>query len=125
LAATAGEPDFKSAREPDYKTPGPQAITDEPGTGTPMTLAEALVQSAFDAAGHQGLGAIQAAVDAALFGDPGGLNAGDPRGLNGVGVAGNSNYANEPQLPGGGGGGNTGDHKDRPHPVPPSPPVSP
>jgi hypothetical protein len=97
-------------REPDFKSPpldhsfedALSAVLDPAAPGDPMTLAEAIVQSTVDA--HPGLdyASVQGAVDAALYGDPGSLfNAvGGVRGNSGVGDAGNSNYANEPHLPG-------------------------
>jgi len=116
-------------REPDFKSPtdfenGLAAILDPAAPGTPMTLAEAIVQTAFDTAGRSGLAAVQVAVDTALYGDPGGLfsTVGDPRGISGVGTAGNSNYANEPQLPGTSTGGSP-PAKDPPLLDPPTQPT--
>jgi len=109
------EPDFKSSSFEN----GLAAILDPAAPGTPMTLAEAIVQTAFDTAGRSGLAAVQGAVDTALYGDPGSLfsTVGDPRGISGVGTVGNSNYANEPQLPGTSTGG--------PPPGSPPPPLVP
>jgi hypothetical protein len=116
-------------REPDFKSPsfedGLAAVLDPPAPGTPMTLAEAIVQAAFDTAGHSGLAAVQGAVDTALYGDPGSLfsTVGDPRGISGVGTVGNSNYANEPRLPGTSTGG--APPGDPPLLVPPPPQPTP
>jgi hypothetical protein len=100
------EPDFKSSKEPDFKSPVHQAFLNpaqDPTSpaetaGDPMSLAEAIVQAAVNADPGVDAGAVQAAVDMALFGDPGQLfNAvAGARGISGVGDAGNSNYANEP-----------------------------
>jgi hypothetical protein len=102
-----------SNREPDFKSPPvdhslasagntPNPVLDPAAAGDPMSLAEAIVQAAVDA--HAGVdpAAVQAAVDAALFGDPSTLfnSIADPKGISGVGEAGNSNIANEPILPG-------------------------
>jgi len=82
-----GEPDFKG--EPDYKDPAR-------GEAIPMTLAEAIVQTALEA-GASAPG-VYAAVEAALRSAPGRLITAiyDPRGISGVGDAGTNNYANEP-----------------------------
>ena len=100
-----GEPDFKGAVDAANKIEDP---------GSLMTLAEAIVQAAFDPAGT-GLGAIQSAVNLALVGDPNvllGIVSG-PRGISGVGEAGTSNIANEPRFP------------PNPPPSPPTPPNPP
>ena len=67
-----------------------------------MTLAEAIVQTAFNSQTGIGLATIQSAVDLALVGDPSVLMnlVSGPRGISGVGDAGDSNFANEPHLPG-------------------------
>jgi hypothetical protein len=66
-----------------------------------MTLAEAIVQTAFDSGANASLADIRAAVDFALSGDPLTLFqlVSDPQGISGVGIAGNSNTANEPRFP--------------------------
>ena len=68
------------------------------GGGYPMTLAEAIVQTAFDARPGLSLSALQSAVDSALLAAPATLlrNIQSPRTVSGVGDAGGSNYANEP-----------------------------
>ena len=99
-ATTAGTPialanNNASPKEPDFKSPledAVSAVLDPAAPGDPMTLAEAIVQAA------GGTSAVQTAVDSALYGHPGGLFAGDPRGTSGIGTVGNSNYANEPPL---------------------------
>ena len=95
-ASSGGERDFKG--EPDFKGAVDAANRGE-DPGSLMTLAEAIVQTAFDPSGV-GLGAIQSAVDLALVGDPNvllGIVSG-PRGISGVGEAGTSNIANEPLI---------------------------
>jgi hypothetical protein len=72
-----------------------------PIPGTLMTLAEAIVQAAFEAGANASLADIQSAVDFALSADPATLFqiVGSPQGISGVGIFGNSNYLNEPRFP--------------------------
>jgi len=93
--ASNREPDFKSSVDPSFLD-ALSAVLDPAAVGDPMSLAEAIVQTAVDAGGS--LAAVQGAVDAALYGDPGALfkAVGGVKGISGVGDAGNSNYANEP-----------------------------
>ncbi|MDR3404549.1 MAG: hypothetical protein P4L99_18755 [Chthoniobacter sp.] len=95
------EPDFKSTVDPSFLD-ALSAVLDPAAPGDPMSLAEAIVQTAVDAHSGVSLAAVQGAVDVALYGDPGALfNAvGGVKGISGVGDAGNSNYANEPFNPG-------------------------
>ena len=94
------EPDFKSTVDSSFLN-ALDAVLDPAAVGDPMSLAEAIVQTAADARGGDP-GGIQGSVDAALFGDPSQLfNAvSGSKGISGVGDAGLSNYANEPILPG-------------------------
>lgn len=96
-----GEPDFKSPVDDSSLNPGLEAIFDPAAPGDPMSLAEAIVHTAIDVDPGIDGAAVQGAVDAALFGDPGQLfnRVGGARGISGVGDAGNSNYANEPFRP--------------------------
>jgi hypothetical protein len=66
--------------------------------GNPMTLAEAIVRTAFDAEPGLSLPTLRAAVNAALLTDPATLMRyiQSPIVVSGVGDAGLSNYANEP-----------------------------
>ena len=84
--------DFK--RGPGTKSP---ATTEYPA----LTLAEAIIRTAFDAQPGLSLPALQSAADIALVGDPAVLlrYIQSPRSISGVGVAGTSNYANEPLRP--------------------------
>jgi hypothetical protein len=72
---------------------------DDPGIL--MTLAEAIVQTAFDARSGLDQSSLITAADLALLGDPTYLlqMASDPRGKSAVGDDGNSNFGNEPVLP--------------------------
>lgn len=84
-----GEPDYKGG--PDYRS----------GPGTPMTIAEAIVQAALDSRAGLGATALYAAAEAVLRTAPGWLITAiyDPKGISGVGEAGLNNYANEPFRP--------------------------
>jgi hypothetical protein len=104
------DPDFKGG--PDYKSgppasPVPSAIAGSnsqnaphagPADGKPMTLAEAIVQTAFDAQPGLSFSGLQAAANTALLTDPATLMRyiQSPNAVSGVGDAGLSNYANEP-----------------------------
>jgi hypothetical protein len=92
-------PDFKSSVDSSFLS-ALDAVLDPAAAGDPMSLAEAIVQTAADARGGDP-GGIQSAVDAALFNDPSQLfNAvSGAKGISGVGDAGLSNYANEPFIP--------------------------
>jgi hypothetical protein len=74
----------------------------DPGTnsanGTQMTLAEAIVRTAFDAQPGLSFSTLQSAVNTALLMDPATLMRyiQSPNAVSGVGDAGFSNYANEP-----------------------------
>ncbi|MEP6668712.1 MAG: hypothetical protein ABJF10_06140 [Chthoniobacter sp.] len=100
LLAGNREPDFKSTVDPTFLD-ALAAVLDPAAPGDPMSLAEAIVQTAVDTNSSVSLAAVQGAVDAALYGDPGELfnRVGGVRGISGVGDAGNSNYANEPFDP--------------------------
>lgn len=80
----------------------PSASNPSPGgnsaNGIPMTLAEAIARTAFDAEPSLSFSAVQAAVNAALLADPAKLlqSLESPRAASGGGDAGLSNYANEP-----------------------------
>lgn len=67
--------------------------------GRTMTLAEAIAKTAFDAQPGLSLTALQTAVDTALLTDPEVLlrNITGARSISGVGIAGSSNYSNEPR----------------------------
>lgn len=71
---------------------------DENKPDVTITLAEAIVRTAFDAQPGLSLPKIMAAADVALLADPATLlrNIQSPRSISGVGDAGSSNYANEP-----------------------------
>ena len=88
--ARHGERDFKG--EPDYKDSGPESQ---------MTLAEAIVMSAFDARAGLDLRGLQVAANGAIVSSPAYLLAliHDPKGISGVGDVGNNNYSNEPFRP--------------------------
>jgi hypothetical protein len=79
----------------------PTAPYDPGDPGDPMTLAEAIVLTAFNAQTGIPLSAFQTAVDGALLGDPGVLfkQINSPQAISGVGDAGTSNFANEPLIP--------------------------
>ncbi len=83
---------------------GPGAREDAPpplpDNGTPMTLAEAIARTAFDALPGLSFAQLQAAVNAALLSDPATLmrKIQSPSAASGVGDAGTSNYSNEPLL---------------------------
>ncbi len=95
-----GEPDFKG--EPDYKgEPDFKGEPDYKDAGTPMTLAEAIVQTALDARSGLNAVALYAAVELVLRSSPAFQLTAiyNPKGISGVGEAGNNNYANEPFRP--------------------------
>lgn len=95
-AATAAVADpWKQVIYRRLATPDPGA---NPRNGIPMTLAEAIVRTAFDALPGLSFSSLQAAADAALRTDPATLlrNIQSPQNASGVGDAGPSNYANEP-----------------------------
>ena len=83
---------------------GPGILDEDPsanaGDGTLMTLAEAIVRTAFDALAGLSFAELLAAVNAALLSDPATLmrNIQSPTAASGVGDAGTSNYSNEPLL---------------------------
>ena len=87
-----GAEDFKEEKARELAAAAP---------GEPMTLAEAIVQTALDARSGLDPAGLQAAADLALIGDPGYLLQAmyDPRSVTAVGDIGNSNYGNEPVLP--------------------------
>jgi hypothetical protein len=90
-----GGPDYKSG--PDFKG-GPATSAPD---GKPMTLAEAIVRTAFDAQPGLSFSVLQAAANTALLMDPATLirYIQSPNAVSGVGDAGLSNYANEPLRP--------------------------
>jgi hypothetical protein len=85
-----GGPDGKQARDLGPATSAPD--------GKPMTLAEAIVRTAFDAQPGLSFSALQTAANTALLTDPATLMRyiQSPNAVSGVGDAGLSNYANEP-----------------------------
>ena len=102
-----GGPDGKQTRDggPNMDLGGhgaqnaPGHGTGDPGAnGNQMTLAEAIVQTAFDAQPGLSFSTLTAAVDLALRTDPATLlrNVQGSRAISGVGDAGTGNYANEP-----------------------------
>lgn len=94
LQTQHGDRDFKG--EPDHK-----AIVESESQvgGLPMTLAEAIVQTALAARPGLSRTGMIIAVEGVLQSAPGVLigSISDPRGISGVGDAGNNNYANEPR----------------------------
>lgn len=72
----------------------------DPANGIPMTLAEAIIRTAFDAQPGLSLPALEDAVNAALRMDPANLirDIQSPGTVSGVGGAAVSTYANEPFL---------------------------
>ncbi len=84
-----------SRNAPDFKGVSGPAEPD----GRTMTLAEAIAKTAFDAQPGLSLTALQTAVDNALLTDPDTLlrSITGARNISGVGIAGSSNYSNEPR----------------------------
>ena len=75
-----------------------QAPVANSANGIPMTLAEAIARTAFDADPSLSFSTVQAAVNAGLLADGTNLlrSLESPTGASGTGDAGQSNYANEP-----------------------------
>lgn len=90
--STVDRPDFKGGRG----ERSPAKIEDPT-----LTLAEAIVRTALDAQPGLSLASLQSAADVALTSDPAILlrTILSPQSVSGVGVAGLSNYANEPLRP--------------------------
>lgn len=80
------------------RSSGPGTEGADAANGIPMTLAEAIIRTAFDSEAGLSLAALQEAVNVALRMDPATLmrSIESPRAASGVGDAGQNSYVNEP-----------------------------